>query len=117
MKLKYDGIGIQCSFKDSYIWGQNREEHLLATSDHFELTVSDFSIVKTTVVLWKQGKNFTVKLYIIFWWFGYLEHVTLRCQINETTRLTFFEFFPDLLSHLFGPTDSFSFSTGMLESG
>ena len=56
VKLKYDGIGIQCSFKDSYIWGQNREEHLLATSDHFELTVSDFSIVKTTVVLWKQGK-------------------------------------------------------------
>ena len=56
VKLKDDGIGIQCSFKDSYIWGQNREEHLLATSDHFELTVSDFSIVKTTVVLWKQGK-------------------------------------------------------------
>ena len=41
---------------DSYIWGQNREEYLLATSDHFELTVSDFSIVKTSVVLWKQGK-------------------------------------------------------------
>ena len=40
----------------SYIWGQNREEHLLATSDHFELTVSDFFIVKITVVLWKQGK-------------------------------------------------------------
>ena len=42
--------------KESYIWDQNREERLLATSDHFELTVSDFSIVKTTVVLWKQGK-------------------------------------------------------------
>ena len=26
-----------------------KEEHLLATSDHFELTVSDFSIVKTKV--------------------------------------------------------------------
>ena len=45
---------------DSYIWGQNREEYLLATSDHFELTVSNFSIVKTTVVLWKQGKQIAV---------------------------------------------------------
>ena len=33
------------------------------------------------------------------------ELTTLRCQINESTRLTFFEFFPRP-THLFGPTRS-----------
>ena len=34
-----------------------------------------------------------------------LNTYTLRCQINESTRLTFFEFFPRP-THLFGPTRS-----------
>ena len=35
---------------------------------------------------------------------------TLRCQINESTRLAFFDFSPRL-TRLFGPKYSFSFST------
>ena len=47
--------------------------------------------------------------WVIKWVYLFHEHffqTTLRCQINESTRLSFLDFFPTLCTRLFGPTCS-----------